>query len=164
MPVSSISQTCGDTKDYGHSIECSISLYFSPKGTLKDPDIQSPRVTILVASIEPRTRGGAEGQKSAQDGQTFKDRAVARLTNVADLTPPEVVQRYEALAYIERGFGVLKSEVEIEPVYHRLPERIRAHAFVCFLADRLTQLERSACATSAISSSPISGRAKGKNG
>lgn len=56
------------------------------------------------------------------------------VTNVADLTPPEVVRRYKALADIERGFRVLKSEIEIAPVYHRLPQRIRAHAFVCFLA------------------------------
>lgn len=55
------------------------------------------------------------------------------VTNVADLTPPEVVRRYKALADIERGFRVLKSEIEIAPVYHRLPQRIRAHAFVCFL-------------------------------
>ena len=56
------------------------------------------------------------------------------VTNVADLSPQEVVQRYKALADIERGFRVLKSEIDIAPVYHRLPERIRAHAFVCFLA------------------------------
>jgi transposase len=56
------------------------------------------------------------------------------VTNVADLTPPEVVQRYKALADIERGFRVLKSEIEIAPVYHRLPERIRAHAMLCFMA------------------------------
>ena len=29
---------------------------------------------------------------------------------------------------------VLKSELEIGPVYHRLPERIRAHASICFMA------------------------------
>ena len=56
------------------------------------------------------------------------------VTNVADLSPPQVVQRYKALADIERGFRVLKSEIEIAPVYHRLPQRIRAHAFICFLA------------------------------
>ena len=56
------------------------------------------------------------------------------VTNVADLTPTEVVQRYKALADIERGFRVLKSEIEIAPVYHRLPERIRAHAMLCFMA------------------------------
>jgi transposase len=45
-----------------------------------------------------------------------------------------VVQRYKSLADIERGFRALKSEIEIGPVYHRLPRRIRAHALVCFLA------------------------------
>ena len=29
---------------------------------------------------------------------------------------------------------MLKSEIEIGPVFHRLPERIRAHAGICFLA------------------------------
>ena len=56
------------------------------------------------------------------------------VTNVPDLSPTEVVQHYKALADIERGFRVLKSEIEIAPVYHRLPERIRAHASLCFIA------------------------------
>jgi transposase len=56
------------------------------------------------------------------------------VTNVPDLTPQEVVQRYKALADIEHGFRVLKSEIDIAPVYHRLPERIRAHAMLCFMA------------------------------
>ena len=30
--------------------------------------------------------------------------------------------------------GVLKSDIEIGPVYHRLPQRIRAHALICFMA------------------------------
>ena len=47
---------------------------------------------------------------------------------------PEVVQRYKSLADIERGFKVLKSDIEIGPVYHRLPKRIRSHALVCFMA------------------------------
>lgn len=56
------------------------------------------------------------------------------VTNVVGLQPHEVVQRYKALADIERGFKVLKSEIEIAPVFHRLPERIRAHASICFMA------------------------------
>ena len=51
-----------------------------------------------------------------------------------DAPPAEVVQRYKSLADIERGFRVLKSDIEIGPVYHRLPQRIRAHALVCFMA------------------------------
>ena len=38
------------------------------------------------------------------------------------------------LVDVERGFRVLKSDIEIGPVFHRLPQRIRAHALVCFLA------------------------------
>lgn len=56
------------------------------------------------------------------------------VTNTADLTPEQVVKRYKSLADIERGFRVLKSEIEIGPIYHRLPERIRAHAAICFMA------------------------------
>lgn len=56
------------------------------------------------------------------------------VTNAKDLKPAEVVVRYKALADIERGFRVLKSEIEIGPVFHRLPQRIRAHASICFIA------------------------------
>ena len=47
---------------------------------------------------------------------------------------PGVVARYKSLADIERGFRVLKSQIEIGPVFHRLPERIKAHAGICFIA------------------------------
>jgi transposase len=56
------------------------------------------------------------------------------VTNVPDLEAAEIVARYKSLADIERGFRVLKSEIEIAPVFHRLPERIRAHASLCFMA------------------------------
>ena len=58
------------------------------------------------------------------------------VTNVADLTPTQVVRRYKSLADMERGFHVLKSEIESEiaPMFHRLPDRIRAHALICIIA------------------------------
>jgi transposase len=56
------------------------------------------------------------------------------VTNVKDMEPAAIIERYKSLADIERGFKVLKSELEIGPVYHRLPERIRAHASICFMA------------------------------
>ena len=55
------------------------------------------------------------------------------VTNTSEAAA-EVVQRYKSLADIERGFRVLKSDIEIGPVYHRLPQRIRAHALICFMA------------------------------
>ena len=56
------------------------------------------------------------------------------VTNTLELSPANVVARYKSLADIERGFRVLKSEIEIGPVFHRLPERIKAHASICFIA------------------------------
>jgi transposase len=56
------------------------------------------------------------------------------LVTNTDEAAAEVVKQYKSLADIERGFRVLKSDIEIGPVYHRLPQRIRAHALICFMA------------------------------
>jgi transposase len=59
-----------------------------------------------------------------------------KLLVVTDTDAPaeEVIRRYKSLADIERGFRTLKGDIEIGPMVHRLPRRIRAHALVCFLA------------------------------
>lgn len=71
---------------------------------------------------------------SAQQRTEAMDGKLVLVTNVPDLDAQQIVARYKSLADIERGFRVLKSEIEIAPVFHRLPERIRAHASICFMA------------------------------
>ena len=71
---------------------------------------------------------------SAQQRTEAMDGKLVLVTNVPDLDAAQIVARYKSLADIERGFRVLKSEIEIAPVFHRLPERIRAHASICFMA------------------------------
>lgn len=82
------------------------------------------------------------------------------VTNTNDLAPDEVVKRYKSLADIERGFRVLKSEIEIGPIYHRLPERIRAHAAICFMALILYRIMRTRLHASDTASSPERALAK----
>ncbi|NDA53257.1 MAG: IS1634 family transposase, partial [Betaproteobacteria bacterium] len=58
------------------------------------------------------------------DGQALRqaellDGKLLLVTNVTALNPQAIVQRYKSLADIERGFRVLKSEIELAPVYHR---------------------------------------------
>lgn len=72
--------------------------------------------------------------ESAQARAEMMDGKLLLVTNTTDLSAADVIRRYKALADIERGFRVLKSELDIGPVYHRLPERIRAHATLCFMA------------------------------
>lgn len=76
------------------------------------------------------------------------------VTNTPTLKPAEIVARYKSLADIERGFKILKSELEIGPCYHRLPERIRAHAAICFIALILYRMMRARLHAKEIGLSP----------
>jgi len=76
------------------------------------------------------------------------------LVTNTDTPAAEVVQRYKSLADIERGFRVLKSDMEIGPVYHRLPQRIRSHALVCFMALILYRVMRMRLAAAKRTESP----------
>ena len=61
-------------------------------------------------------------------------------TNVPaeQLSAGEVVTAYKRLSRVEDAFRSLKSvDLQIRPVYHRLEERVRAHAFLCLLAEYL---------------------------
>ena len=73
--------------------------------------------------------------------ETFDGKLVL-LSNVEDFGAAKIVERYKSLADIERGFRVLKNDIDIAPVYHRLPDRIRAHALICFLALLLYRVMR----------------------
>jgi hypothetical protein len=88
---------------------------------------------FIHADLEADRFSWTVGEVAITDAQLF-DGKLALITNTPDLTPDDAVGHYRALASIERGFRVLKSDIEIAPVYHRLPDRMRAHALICFLA------------------------------
>ena len=45
------------------------------------------------------------------------------------------MRRYKSLALVERAFRCLKSlDLQVRPVRRWLPERVRAHVFLCMLA------------------------------
>jgi len=76
------------------------------------------------------------------------------VTNTGDKTPEGVAKRYKSLADIERGFRVQKSEIEIGPVFHRLLERIKTHASICFIALFLYRVIRQRLSTADSDLSP----------
>jgi hypothetical protein len=75
----------------------------------------------------------AINETAMEDAERYDGKLVV-LTNVLDFSAEHIIERYKSLADIERGFRVLKNDIDIAPVFHRLPERIRAHALICFLA------------------------------
>ncbi len=92
-----------------------------------------------------------------EDRQRYLELLDGKLLLVTNTETPaaDVVAHYKSLADIERGFRVLKSDIEIGPVYHRLPERIRAHAMVCFVALLLYRVMRMRLKASKREESPI---------
>ena len=79
---------------------------------------------------------------------------MAQAVEIGRLPPAEAVARYKSLADIERGFRVLKSDIELAPVHHRLTDRIRAHAMICFLALVLYRVMRMRLKANGHSASP----------
>lgn len=52
-----------------------------------------------------------------------------------DLTGPDLVRCYKSLQHVEQAFRHLKRlPLEIQPVFHCLEDRVRAHTFLCLLA------------------------------
>jgi len=56
------------------------------------------------------------------------------LTTNTELKAEEIALAYRELWKVERVFRELKSYFEIQPIYHYVPRRIKAHIFLCFLA------------------------------
>lgn len=92
-------------------------------------------------------------ESAIQAAERFDGKLVL-LTNVPDFSAAKVLERYKNLADIERGFRVLKSDLLIAPVHHRLPERIRAHALICFLALTMHRVMRMRLKASGQAASP----------
>jgi len=54
-------------------------------------------------------------------------------TEESDLSAVQAVEAYKDLSEIERSFRELKDLVQMRPIYHHRPERVRAHIFVAAL-------------------------------
>ena len=71
------------------------------------------------------------------------DGLLALSTNVDDLDAETIIDHYKSRIDIERGFRTLKSEIQIAPVRHWIPDRINGHGMICYLALLLHRVIRS---------------------
>ena len=55
-------------------------------------------------------------------------------TEEFDLNAVQAVEAYKDLSEVERSFRQLKDLVEMRPIYHHRPNRVRAHIFIAALA------------------------------
>jgi transposase len=57
------------------------------------------------------------------------------LISAADptLSAEDVALGYKQLSEVERAFRTMKSTLDLRPLYHLLPDRIKAHVLLCWL-------------------------------
>lgn len=95
--------------------------------------VKEQRLSHIVKADLTADRFSFDIDDEAKRDAEALDGKLLLVTNTSE-TAANVIARYKSLADIERGFRVLKSDIEIAPVHHRLADRIRAHALICFLA------------------------------
>jgi Transposase DDE domain len=100
-------------------------------------------VTITDDHLAVERRQGQINAEAALDGSYVLRTPVP----AADLDAPAVVAAYKRLARVERDFRSIKSDdLDLRPVFHRLEDRVKAHALICMLACYLTWHLRTAWA------------------
>lgn len=88
-------------------------------------------LTITEESFTYQRDGERITQEAALDGIYVIRTNVAE----AELGAEEAVRAYKGLSVVERAFRSLKRvDLHVRPIYHYLPERVRAHIFLCMLA------------------------------
>lgn len=92
--------------------------------------------------------GGLKIDRGAVRRDERLDGKYVLLTNDLETPAEELVLGYRDMWRAERAFRSMKTGLEIEPVYHRKPCRITAHAHLCVLAYLLTRLAEERAGTS----------------
>lgn len=78
-----------------------------------------------------------ERDQASIDDEAALDGIYVLRTSVSaqDLDSEDVVRAYKRLSAVERAFRISKDfSLAVEPIYHRLEDRVRAHIFLCMLA------------------------------
>lgn len=127
-----------------------LVIYYNEERALKDKQKRDE----ILARIKEKIKGGTiksivsskdykkflkiEGEKPTLDQNKIDADAVfdgifILSTNTAT-KPGELVSTYRDLWQCEAGFRTLKSELDLQPLYHRKRRRIETHVFICFIA------------------------------
>jgi len=115
---------------------------------------EKDRIKAVSALVSHRTYG--RYIKVLKNGQVKVDNtAVAAekrldgkyLIKTSDdtLSLEDIVLGYKQLKVIEADFRTLKTDLELRPVYHRKPERIKSHVLLCFFALLLIRIAENEC-------------------
>lgn len=137
-----------------HRLPENIVVSYSPKRAKKDLADRERLVEKAKKLLESpelikssNKRGGKKYINPVKPDKTAYTLAVEKIekdvkfdgyyaiqTSEKAMTAPEIMAAYHTLWKIEESFRVMKSTLEIRPVFHWSKKRIEGHFVVCFLA------------------------------
>ncbi len=142
-----------DELGQSHRLEERLIVTFSRKRAEKD---EADRMRLLQKAEEllespcridsSNKRGGKKYIKNAgaKATWTLDEEAIERdasfdgyyaiQTSSQDMTALEVIDVYHKLWRIEESFRIMKSTLEVRPIFHWTERRIKGHFVICFLA------------------------------
>lgn len=143
-----------DEEKVRHTLDENMVVSFSPKRAKKDKSDRErliKKAENLLKNPEQikstNKRGGRKYiNKTSPDNETYElainkieedarfDGYYAIQTSEKTMTATEIMDAYHTLWKIEESFRIMKSNLEIRPVYHHKKSHIEGHFVVCFLA------------------------------
>ena len=117
----------------------------------KKTPLKKDEIALKVGAILNRFKMGKHFALTMEDGLLRWSRRAEAIRREAELdgiyvirtSEPEgpswsaaaTVRRYKSLAQVERAFRTLKGiDLRVRPIFHRTPDHVRAHIFLCLLA------------------------------
>ncbi|MFP4551924.1 MAG: hypothetical protein ACLFNT_14045 [Spirochaetales bacterium] len=90
----------------------------------------------LVVEIEEESLSFRVDDESVREEAALDGVYVIRTSVGSDaIDRDDVVRSYKRLTRVERAFRSMKTDLEVRPIYHRTERRVRAHIFLCMLAE-----------------------------
>jgi len=110
-------------------------------------------------------RGGKKYLKSSRDVNWVLDEEAIRKDEIFDgyyaiqtsernLKPQDILEAYHHLWKIEESFRLMKTTLEVRPIFHWTEPRIKGHFVICFLAFLLERTLESKLKRATLSASP----------
>jgi len=143
-----------DEDGNSYEIEENLVVTYSPKRAKKDESDRERLIEKARRLLENKgqikttnKRGGKKFLKEIQEKSSdwiLDEEAIAKderfdgyygiQTDKKEMQPEEVISAYHNLWRIEESFKIMKSTLEVRPVFHWTEPRIKGHFVVCFLA------------------------------
>ena len=144
-----------DDKGEAHLLHENLVITYSERRAAKDRKDRERLVAKAKSMLEHPDKINASNKRGGKkyiaqvkpNGQAEWKLAVDRIksdeafdgyygiqTSETEMAATDVIDAYHSLWKIEESFRVMKSTMEVRPIFHWTPKRIEGHFVVCFLA------------------------------